>query len=207
ESFSKYKEIRRIDGSKFSVNDFLKEVRKITTDFALGQILHGKSTEGLDEWTRLYLMHRHNFKFSKILAGECLLLAQAYGIDINELFGNYGLLVKEGSNALKLIHYNNRKNKNLGKSHPSGFLPLIDMLHYLIILWENGDIKQVEDYVLKHLLIENKLFWAVTQAILEMSNPNTKERTLIEALISWAKRDKIKQTDLKGKFKDIDKFL
>ena len=55
---------------------------------------------------------------------------------------------------------------------------------YLIILWENGDIKQVEDYVFKHSLIENKLFWAVAQAILEMSDPNTKERILIEALIS-----------------------
>ena len=53
ESYSSYKEVRRIDKKLFTVSEFLTEVRRMVTDFALGQILHGASTEALDEWTRL----------------------------------------------------------------------------------------------------------------------------------------------------------
>ena len=61
ESYSGYKEVRRNTGESFTVSEFLTEVRRIVTDFALGQILHGASTEALDEWTRYYLMHKDYF--------------------------------------------------------------------------------------------------------------------------------------------------
>ena len=53
ESYSTYSEVRRMDGSPFSVSEFLREVRRMVADFALGQILKGQSTEGLDEWIAL----------------------------------------------------------------------------------------------------------------------------------------------------------
>src|SRR5690606_4704629 len=52
ESYSSYDEVKRLDGSTFTVSDFLKEVRRMVADFTLGQILKGRSTEGLDEWSR-----------------------------------------------------------------------------------------------------------------------------------------------------------
>lgn len=205
-SYSKYKKVRRIDGSIFNVSDFLKEVRRITTDFALGKIFHGKSTEGLDDWTRYYLMHRKNFSFFKVPAGECILLSQAYNLDLDELLNENGFLTKEGTNAIRLLNFDKRKRNNLGKQHHSGLLPYIDMLHYLLIQWENGDIKKVENYVVKNNLNENHLFWAVAQSILEMLEPESKERTLFEAIISWGKSDKIQKVDKKGKFRKLDEY-
>ena len=63
ESYSSYKEVKQQTGKSFKVTEFLTEVRRIVTDFALGQILHGTSTEALDEWTRYYLMHKDYFTY------------------------------------------------------------------------------------------------------------------------------------------------
>ena len=92
ESYSRHPEVRRVDGSPYPVAQFLREVRRLVTDFALGNILHGTSTETVDERTRYYLMHRYGFGLGPAPAGECILLSQAYGIDLAELRGPRGLL-------------------------------------------------------------------------------------------------------------------
>ena len=89
--YSSYREVRRMDGQVFSVGDFLREVRRLVTDFALGRLLHGASTEGLDDWTRYYLMHRASFDLGTAPVGECILFAQGYGIDLDDLRGPRGL--------------------------------------------------------------------------------------------------------------------
>ena len=76
ESYSSYTAVKRADGQAFTVTEFLTEVRRVVTDFALGQILHGTSTEALDEWTRYYLMHKDYFGSEDAPIGECILLAQ-----------------------------------------------------------------------------------------------------------------------------------
>ena len=76
EYYSRYKEVRQQTGKPFTVSQFLTEVRRIVTDFALGQILGGTSTEALDEWTRYYLMHMKHFGTGDAPVGECILLAQ-----------------------------------------------------------------------------------------------------------------------------------
>jgi len=204
ESYSKYKQVRRIDGSLFSISEFLKEVRKITTDFALGQILHGESTEGLDEWTRYYLMHLYNFKYLKTPAGESILLAQAYGLDLDTLLSNRGFLLQEKNNEIRILRFNERKSDRLGTPHQSGLLPYIDMIHHLMLVWDSGDLKSVEEYVEKQALSENTLFWAISQAIIEISAPNSKERTVLEALMSWGRPKKIKK---EKKVKKIEEFI
>jgi len=214
ESYSSHKEVRRMDGSPFTVGEFLKEVRRLVADFALGRILHGASTEGLDEWTRYYLMHRSNFRLVAAPVGECILLAQGYGLDLNELKGLRGFIAKGkakrvadededansplpsetgegagggGGSDIRLLSFDERKRDDLGEPHPSGGLPLIDMLHRLMRLWQAGDTDKLTTYVQQHGLSQNDLFWAVAQAILEMADPKTKERTLLEALVAWGR--------------------
>jgi putative DNA methylase len=214
ESYSTYGEVRRMDGSPFTVSEFLKEVRRLVADFALGRILHGASTEGLDEWTRYYLMHRSNFRLVAAPVGECILLAQGYGLDLNELKGPRGFIAKGkakkavgededadsplpsetgeglgggGGSDIRLLSFEERKRDDLGEPHPSGGLPLIDMLHRLMRLWQAGDTEKLTAYVQQHGLSQNDLFWAVAQAILEMADPKTKERALLEALVAWGR--------------------
>ncbi|MCP5495455.1 MAG: DUF1156 domain-containing protein [Leptospiraceae bacterium] len=189
ESYSRYEFVKRPDGKEFTVSEFLKEVRRMVTDFALGAILHKESTEGVDAWTSYYLMHRYNFGYDAAPAGECILLSQAYGLDLKELAdNNYGILAKSSSNYT-LKPYNTRKNDKLGESHVSGLLPLIDMLHRIMVVWKSGDTKKLSEYVTNNNLIQNEIFWKIGQSILEMCDTakEKEEKTLLESIVSWGK--------------------
>ncbi|MCG3212545.1 MAG: hypothetical protein FOGNACKC_06215 [Anaerolineae bacterium] len=187
ESYSAYNEVRRLDGQPFTVSDFLKEVRRMVADFALGQILGGRSTEGVDEWTRYYLMHRTYFGLDDAPVGECLMLAQGYGLDFNEIRGARGFITKGGGSDVRLTKWDERTRDDLGQAHPGGGLPQIDMLHRLLHLWAIGKLDDVNDYAVTTGLRQNELFWAVAQAILEMATPNSRERALLEAVVAWGR--------------------
>ena len=122
ESYSSYKEVRRMGGQAFTVTEFLTEVRRIVTDFALGQILHGASTEALDEWTRYYLMHINHFGTGDAPVGECILLAGGYGLSLDDLkAARIGILKKASSgSALRLLGHTDRRSDRVGQSHTSG---------------------------------------------------------------------------------------
>jgi hypothetical protein len=187
ESYSSYDEVRRLDGSLFTVSEFLKEVRRLVADFALGRILHGYSTEGLDEWTRYYLIHRNNFGLEEAPVGECILLSQGYGLDLNELRGDRGYIRAAQGSAVRLAKWDERRRADLGEPHPGGSLPLIDILHRLMALWSAGDTTALNAYAASKGLRQNELFWAMAQAILEMAPVGSKERTTLEAVVAWGR--------------------
>jgi hypothetical protein len=187
ESYSSYDEVRRMSGAPFTVGEFLKEVRRLVADFTLGQILHGQSTEGLDEWTRYYLMHRSSFGLADAPVGECILLSQGYGIDLNDLRTTRGYIANAAGSNVRLLKWDERTRADIGQPHPSGGLPLIDMLHHLMQGWSSGQLDALADYVAEHGLRQNELFWAVAQAVIEMAEPQSKERTLLEALVAWGR--------------------
>jgi len=187
ESYSSYDEVRRMNGAPFTVSEFLKEVRRLVADFALGQILHGQSTEGLDEWTRYYLMHRSSFGLEDAPVGECILLSQGYGIDLNDLRSARGYIANAAGSNVRLLRWDERTRDDLGQPHPSGGLPLIDMLHFLMQSWNSSQLDAINRYVAEHGLRQHDLFWAVAQAVLEMAEPQAKERTLLEVLVAWGR--------------------
>ena len=187
ESYSNCREVRRMDGGKFTVAEFLTEVRRIVTDFALGQILHGASTEALDEWTRYYLMHMNHFGTGDAPVGECILLAQGYGLSPDDLTASrIGILKKASSgNALLLLEHADRNSDRVGQPHPTGALPMIDMLHRIMNLWKVGDKAEINSYLTEHGLRENALFKSVVQALIEMNPQSSDERSLLETIISY----------------------
>ncbi len=216
ESYSSYRDVRRLDGSAFTVGEFLREVRRLVTDFALGQILHGVSTGEIDETTRYYLMHRHSFGTGPAPIGECLLLAGGYGLNLDDLRGQRGVLTKANApkkattddedaeapdsdaeasapkasgNDLRLLSFDERTRADLGAPLPNGSLPMIDMLHQLMRLWAAGQLDAVAEYATRQgLSQEHETFWAMAQSLLEMSDPKTRERTLLESLVSWGRK-------------------
>ena len=186
ESYSSYKEVRRMDGGVFTVAEFLTEVRRIVTDFALGQILGGASTEALDEWTRYYLMHMNHFGTGDAPVGECILLAQGYGLSLDDLTtSRIGILKKASSgSALRLLGYTDRGSDRVGQPHTSGGLPMIDMVHRIMNLWAAGDKEEINIYLTEHGLRENSLFKPIVQAPIEMSPQGSHERSLLETIIN-----------------------
>ena len=199
ESYSAYDEVRRLDGSSFTVSDFLREVRRMVADFALGKILHGRSTEGLDEWTRYYLMHRSYFGLDAAPIGECILLSQGYGLDLNELRGPRGFLLqgtreeevedgeKSSGSGLRLARWDERKRDDLGEPHAGVGLPMVDVVHRLMHLWAAGNLDALATYAAEKGLRSNDLFWEVAQAALEMAAPKSRERALLEAIVAWGR--------------------
>ena len=187
ESYSSYKEVRRVDKREFTVTEFLTEVRRIVTDFALGQVLHGASTEALDEWTRYYLMHKDYFGMENAPVGECILLAQGYGVSLDDLrAAQTGILKKVSSgSALKLLGHTERTSDRIGYTHTSGRIPMIDMIHRIMKFWNAGEREQINAYFHEHGLQENPLFKAVVQALIETSPQGNSERSLLETLINY----------------------
>ena len=187
ESYSSYKEVRRINKQVFTVTEFLTEVRRIVTDFALGKILHGTSTEALDEWTRYYLMHKDYFGAEDAPVGEGILLAQGYGVSLDDLrAAQIGILKKTRSgNALRLLGYTERVSDRVGYAHTSGRIPMIDMIHAVMKLWDAGERAEINAYFHGHGLQENALFKAVVQALIETSPQGSSERSLLETLINY----------------------
>ena len=208
EAFSPYDEVRKNSGETFTIAEFIAEVRRLTTDFALGQILHG-GTEGLDDWTRYALMHAQNFGLSGAPVGECILLASAYGLDLNVLSSPRGLLgkgkvkpkkaadsvgdeddsseEKGGGAELRLLSWEERTRDDLGMVQESGEWRMIDALHRLMREWNLGDIAHADGYLGTNGLGGNDLFWRVAQAFVEMGALQSKERTTLETIISWGR--------------------
>lgn len=187
EYYSRYKEVRQQTGKPFTVSQFLTEVRRIVTDFALGQILGGASTEALHEWTRYYLMHRKHFGTGDAPVGECILLAQGYGLSLDDLTAaRIGILKKASSgSALRLLGYSDRGSDRVGQPHSSGGLPMIDMIHRIMNLWDAGAQAEISGYLTEHGLRENPLFRSVVQAVIEMSPQGSDERSRLEAIINY----------------------
>ena len=187
ESYSNYKAVKWNTGELFTVTAFLTEVRRMVTDFALGQILHGASTEALDEWTRYYLMHKDYFGTENAPVGECILLAQGYGVPLDYLRDRHiGILKKVSSgNALKLLGHTERTSDRIGYTHTSGRIPMIDMIHRVMKLWGAGESAQINAYLHEHGLQENPLFKAVVQALIETNPQGSSERSLLETLINY----------------------
>lgn len=206
EAYSAYDTVTNLKGEAFTVKDFIAEVRRVTTDFALGRILQG-GNEGLDETTRYALMHAEYFGMAPAPVGECILLSGAYGLELSSLTGQRGILTKAkaskakktedddseaesesggGSGSdLRLLRWDERKQPDLGEPHPTHGLPYVDMLHRLLREWDTGDAARPGAYIARNGLAENELFWRVAQAFAEL--PNTPERSKIDALIQLGK--------------------
>lgn len=188
ESYSSYKVVKREEGgTPFTVAEFLNEVRRTVTDFALGKVLGGTSTEALDEWTRYYLMHKDYFGTKDAPVGECILLAQGYGVSLDDLRAKEtGILTKARSgNALKLLEHTERTSDRIGYVHTSGRIPMIDMIHRVMKLRNENDRQDIDAYYHEHGLQENPLFKAVVQALIETSPQASSERSLLEKIINY----------------------
>jgi hypothetical protein len=68
------------------------------------------------------------------------------------------------------------------------------MLHRLMQLWAAGNLDELNVYADRYGLRQNELFWAVAQAILEMSAAKSRERTLLEAIVAWGRGKAVEET-------------
>jgi adenine-specific DNA methylase len=86
-------------------------------------------------------------------------------------------------NKVKLKPWNQRKTKWLGYEGPTGRpVPLIDQAHRLMHLWRAGDETKVDEYLDVRGLKRNALFAQLLQALIELADPGSEERSILESL-------------------------
>ena len=98
-----------------------------------------------------------------------------------------------GGAKVKLKPWNRRTGRNLGLEGSAGRpVPLIDQVHKLMHLWRGGDQGKVNNYLDERGLQRNALFAQILQALIELAEAGSEERSLLEALSNHlASRDTV----------------
>ena len=208
EAFSKHPVVKKAnDPNQFmAVSEFLREVRRMVVDFVVGRVLTQDDEEaitGLDDVTTYYLLHRHDFGLEDAPVGGCILYALSCNLSDSALVNQYDLLAQSGKGGssdetsdtteesettgggakVKLKTWSRRQGRNLGLDAPSGRpVPLIDQVHKLMHLWRAGDQVKVDDYLDTRGLQSNALFNQILQALIELADAGSDERSILEAL-------------------------
>ena len=221
EAFSKHPVVKKAnDPNQFmTVSEFLREVRRMVVDFVVGRVLTQDDEEaitGLDDVTTYYLLHRHDFGMEDAPVGGCILYALSCNLSDSALVNQYDLLAQSGKGGssdeteddtteesettgggakVKLKTWSRRTGRNLGLNAPSGRpVPLIDQVHKLMHLWRAGDQVKVDDYLDTGGLQRNALFNQILQALIELADAGSDERSILEALCNHvAARDNIQK--------------
>ena len=215
EAFSKYPVVKKANAPNrlMTVAEFLREVRRMVVDFVVGRVLirdDGKEeATGLDDVTTYYLLHRNDFGMGEAPVGGCILYALSCNLSDSALVKQHDLLSQPGRGSaqesedddpgadeersegggakVKLKPWSRRRGRNLGLEAPGGRPPpLIDQVHRLMHLWRAGDQVKVDDYLDNRGLPSNALFHRILQALIELAEGESEERSLLEALSNRA---------------------
>ena len=198
-------------GEFMGVSEFLGHVRRIVVDFIVGQVLShngaAESVSGLDNVTNYYILHRYDFGFGEAPIGACILYAVSCGLTDRELTDRCEILAKTGGSdsddevseeeetveeepessntsgsKVKLKTWSQRHGKGLGLETDGRSAPLIDQIHRLMGLWKIGDVVKVDEYLDARALRRNSIFIQLMQALIELSQAGSEERSILESL-------------------------
>ena len=88
-----------------------------------------------------------------------------------------------GGGEVRLKAWSQRRGRSLGEPSSDGAPPpLIDCLHKLMQLWKAGDRRRVDDYLDRRGLGRHELFARLTQAVLELAERGSEERSILESI-------------------------
>ena len=211
EAYSRHPVVKKADGDGImTVSEFLNHVRRIVVDYVVGQVLSGTDDEAaadrLDEPTAYYLLHRNDFGLDEAPVGTVILYAVSCGVSDRELNDTWDLLTAgraktngdeeeetdpdvatetdgDSGARVRLKTWAQRKGKSMGYEAPGGRpVPLIDRTHRLMHLWKAGDLRKVDEYLDDSGLRRHELFKRVLQSLIELSQINTEERSVLESI-------------------------
>ncbi|MEM5816150.1 MAG: DNA methylase, partial [Candidatus Aenigmatarchaeota archaeon] len=183
EVFGKYEKVIDNEGKEVKADKLLEEIREITANFAVRQILHDGFTGEISPLTRFYVLWRWNFGEAKVHFDEARKLAQSLGVNLEKEW-NRGFIRKE-KEFIKVLGPQERDIKDLEKSEE-----MIDVLHYVLVLWEKGD----KEKLLKKLSESygnSEAFYRVVQAITQCLPNESKEKKLLEGCFPSGKRERL----------------
>ena len=184
--------------------------RVLIQDGAPPQADGQEAETGLDDVTTYYLLHRNDFGMGEAPVGGCILYALSCNLSDSALVNQHDLLTQAGKRGtvdeddeeedapeeveetgggakVKLKPWHRRKGRNLGLEGQGGRpAPLIDQVHKLMHLWRAGDQVKVNDYLDSRGLPRSALFNQILQALIELADEGSEERSLLESVSNHA---------------------
>jgi putative DNA methylase len=194
EVFGQYSKVEKLSGEEVSVQELLEYVRKIVSEFALERVLKRADLGEVDAETRFYLLWRWTFGNAKVHFDDAIKLSRPMGVELTELWGSGGFVKKE-KEFIRLLDPKERA-KDSAFMKRMKFDSMIDVLHYVLILWEKGDKNKIKDVLEETGYASNEIFWLVAQAISEILPDGDKEKQLLQGFLIG------KETYIKEKRRD-----
>lgn len=186
--FGKYKRVITLEGEELTVADLLLKVRGIVSDFALERIVRGRGGHTIDDESRFYLLWRWAFGNATMPAGEVIPMAQSLGVEFNSLVAQSGVLNQKGDKVTLKGPMDRKDEKRLGEPDKAGFVPLIDVLHKAIHLWQNGERQELSNLIARTVPGGRDKLEQLAQSIIDVLPDDDKEATLYVNFLTGARQ-------------------
>jgi putative DNA methylase len=178
--FGKYEKIIDDEGIVIRADKLLEDVRRVATEYAVRQVLHNGFVAEITPLTRFYVLWRWGYGDMKLEFDDALKLGRGVGLDITQEW-NKGF-IKKDKEFVRILGPEDRELDELKGSHD-----LIDVLHYVLLLWDKGKNDEAVDILKETGFGKSDVFYRVAQAISE-SLPNGREKKLLEVFLSGKER-------------------
>lgn len=181
EVFGKYSKVVKLSGEEVSVQELLGYIRKIVSEFALERVLKRADLGGVDAETRFYLLWRWTFGNAKVHFDDAIKLSRPMGVELTQLWDG-GSLVKKEKEFIRVLAPQERA-KDPAFLKKTKFTSMIDVLHYVVILWERGEREKIKEVLIETGYEGNEVFWQTAQAISEVLPQGDKEKQLLQGFL------------------------
>ncbi|MEM3697683.1 MAG: DUF1156 domain-containing protein [Candidatus Bathyarchaeia archaeon] len=181
EVFGRYSKVEKLSGEEVSVQELLEYVRKIVSEFALERVLKRADLGGVDAETRFYLLWRWTFGNTKVHFDDAIKLSRPMGVELTQLWDGGSLVKKEKEFVRVLAPHERAKDPAFLKK--TKFTSMIDVLHYVLVLWERGEREKIKEVLNETGYAGNEVFWQTAQAISEILPQGDKEKQLLQGFL------------------------
>lgn len=198
EVFGKYEKVMDYEGSVIRADRLLEDVRKITTDYAVHQILHNGFSGEITDLTRFYVLYRWSYGEAKVLFDDARKLAQSCGIDLADEWGKRGYIRKE-KEFIRVLGPQDRKMEDLKDSSD-----MVGVLHQTLLFWEKSRRDDMINLLRESGYGTNEAFYRVAQAVSETLPNESKEKKLLDGFLSGRERlkEELKEGPTQGRLFD-----
>ena len=182
EIFGKYEKSIDYEGNIIRASQMLSDVRRITTDYAVHQILHNGFAGEISNLTRFYVLYRWSYGEAKLHFDEARKLATSVNVTLEKEWNRPSFIKKE-KEFIRVLGPQDRKFEDFRSSSE-----LVDVLHTVLLLWEKGKRNEIVALLEKSGYGKSDAFYRVAQTISETLSNESKEKKLLDGFLSGKMR-------------------
>ena len=157
------------------MEQLLRYIRQISTDFLVHRLLKNASSESIDKEAQFYLIYRWTYQTNKVPFDDARKIANAEGIDITKLWERGGFVKKSGSDIEILGPKKRGEIKEIKN--------MVDAMHQACQLWEQSKKAEINSLLGVTGYGQSNAFWQFCQAVAESLINGSKEKQLLEGLL------------------------